>query len=123
MSKRVLSVGNCGYDHGRLTRLLGEHFNAVVHGAEHTEAALERLRTEQFDLVVVNRIFDANGQHGLDAIRRIKAEPTLAATPVMLISNYPQYQEEALAAGAEPGFGKDQFESLDSVESLRKFLS
>jgi hypothetical protein len=41
----------------------------------------------------------------------------------MLISNYPEYQAEALAAGAKVGFGKDQFESLEAVESLRQVLA
>ena len=123
MTKKVLSVGNCSYDHGQLTHQLSEHFQAQVVAAEHTEEALERLRAEPFDLVLVNRIFDGNGQQGLDAIRRMKAEPELAGTPVMLVSNYPEYQQEALSVGAEPGFGKDQFKTLHSVEGLRRFLA
>ena len=123
MTKKVLSVGNCSYDHGQLTKQLSKHFQAEVVAAEHTEEALERLRAEPFDLVLVNRIFDGNGQEGLDAIRRMKAEPELANMPVMLVSNYPEYQQKAVAAGASPGFGKDQFKTLHSVESLRRVLA
>jgi CheY-like chemotaxis protein len=122
MGKKILSVGNCSFDHGQLSRLMSQHFRADVFPARHTEEALERLRREQFDLVLVNRIFHGNGQQGLDAIRRLKAEPDLAATPIMLVSNFPEHQVEAQAAGAEPGFGKNQFHGLESVESLRRFL-
>jgi len=122
MSKKILSVGNCSFDHGQLARLLRRHFRAEVFAVEHTEEALQRLRTDQFDLVLVNRVFHGNGQQGLDAIRRMKADPDLAAMPVMLVSNLPEYQAEALAAGAEPGFGKSQFEVQESLESLRRFL-
>ena len=123
MRKKVLSVGNCSFDHGKLSRLMNQHFRAEVFAARHTEEAFQRLRAEQFDLVLVNRIFHGNGQQGLDAIRSIKADPELAATPVMLVSNFAEYQAEALAAGAKLGFGKDQFETLDAVESLRQVLA
>ena len=95
---------------------------AEVLGVPHTEEAIRRLRTDQFDLVLVNRIFHGNGQRGLDAIRRLKADPELAAMPVMLLSNLADHQAEALAAGAEPGFGKSQFAVLASLEGLRRFL-
>jgi CheY-like chemotaxis protein len=123
MRKKILSVGNCSFDHGRLAHLMSQHFRAEVFSARHTEEAFQRLRSERFDLVLVNRVFHGNGQEGLEAIRSIKADPDLAATPVMLLSNFPEYQAQARAAGAELGFGKDQFHSLDSVESLRQVLA
>src|SRR5437016_6172706 len=86
--KKVLSLGNCRYDHGRLAAMLNEHFHADVVYARHEEEALEKLRGESFHLVMVNRIFHRNGQQGLEVIRRLKAEPELAATPVMLLSNH-----------------------------------
>jgi two-component system chemotaxis response regulator CheY len=122
MQKKILSIGNCAYDHGQLAGLMRRHFRAEVFAVKHTEEALQRLQADRFDLVLVNRVFHGNGQQGLDAIRRMKADPNLATTPVMLVSNFPEYQAQALAEGAEPGFGKSQFEMLDSLESLRRFL-
>jgi CheY-like chemotaxis protein len=123
MPKKILSVGNCSFDHRCLARMMDQHFRAEVYAARHADEAVERLRAEPFDLVLVNRVFHGNGQMGLDAIRMIKADPELAATPIMLVSNYPEYQAEALAAGAEHGFGKDQFQALHTVESLRQVLA
>jgi CheY-like chemotaxis protein len=122
MSKKVLTIGNCRYDHGRLANLIGEHFQAEVAYARHSEDAWEKLRTERFDLVLVNRVFHRSGQHGLEVIRRMKSEPDLAKTPVMLLSNHDEYQQQAQAAGAEPGFGKDLIDTPEILEELRPYL-
>jgi two-component system chemotaxis response regulator CheY len=82
MRKKILSVGNCSFDHGRLARMMGRHFQAEVFAARHAEEAFQRLRAERFDLVLVNRVFHGNRQEGLEAIRSLKADPGLAATPV-----------------------------------------
>jgi CheY-like chemotaxis protein len=123
MRKKILSVGNCSFDHGKLARFMSQHFHAEVFAARHTEEAFQRLRAERFDLVLVNRIFHGSGHEGLETIRSIKADPELAATPVMLLSNYAEYQAQALAAGAEIGFGKEQLESQETLENLRQVLA
>jgi CheY-like chemotaxis protein len=122
MTKKVLSIGNCRYDHGRLASMLNEHFRAEVVPVRHADEALEKLNSQPFDLVLVNRVLHRDGQQGLEVIRRLKAEPDLAATPVMLLSNLANYQQMALAAGAEPGFGKEQFEDPEVIEGLRRYL-
>lgn len=122
MSKSVLSIGNCRYDHGRLASVLSEHFQAEVVYARHTDEALEKLRARHFDLVLVNRVLHRNGQPGLEVIRRVKADPDLAATPIMLLSNHSDYQQQALAAGAEPGFGKAQLDEPELIDDLRPYL-
>ncbi len=103
---RVLSVGQCGYDHGRLTRYLRESFGAETEGVDTFDEALERLRSGSCGLVLVNRLFDLDGSNGLDLIRAIKADAALADVPAMLVSNYPEAQAEAVRVGALPGFGK-----------------
>jgi CheY-like chemotaxis protein len=103
---RVLSVGQCGFDHGRLTRYLRESFGAETEGADTRDDALERLRSAPFGLVLVNRLLDLDGSNGLDLIRAIKADPALADVPAMLVSNYPEAQAEAASLGALRGFGK-----------------
>jgi CheY-like chemotaxis protein len=123
MAKAVLTIGNCRYDHGRLANLLGKHFDAQVIYARHADDAWEKLRGQRFDLVLVNRVLHRNGQPGLDVIRRMKAEPELSSTPVMLLSNYPDYQQQAIAVGAVPGFGKEKFDDPDLIEDLRRYLA
>lgn len=103
---RVLSVGQCGFDHGRVTRFLRESFGAETEGLDTSEEALEKLRSGPFGLVLVNRLLDLDGSNGLDLIRSIKADAALADIPTMLVSNYPEAQAEAARLGALPGFGK-----------------
>jgi len=65
---------------------------------------------------------DFDHSDGLEIVRRLKADPQWAAVPVMLVSNYPEYQQQAIAAGAEPGFGKAELTSPATLEKLAKFL-
>jgi CheY-like chemotaxis protein len=115
---RVLSVGQCGLDGGRLTRLLRDTFRAQVLAADTRDEALAALRSEQFELILVNRVFDLDGSSGLDLIRTIKADDSLADTPTMLVSNYPESQAEAVALGALPGFGKADLAKEKTREAL-----
>lgn len=103
---RVLSVGQCGFDHGSLARQFRDAFGATVERADTFPEALDALRGGGIDLVLVNRVTDADGTHGVDLIRTLKADPGLAAVPVMLVSNFASAQQEAEGLGARPGFGK-----------------
>jgi CheY-like chemotaxis protein len=123
MSKRVLSVGQCSVDHAAISSLVRRQFGAEIVAADSADSALAELAKHRFDLVMVNRKLDADYSDGLDVIRRIKADPQLAATPCMLVTNYPEYQQQAVAAGAEPGFGKSQYDEPATQEKLAKFLT
>jgi two-component system chemotaxis response regulator CheY len=70
----------------------------------------------------VNRKLDQDYSDGLEIIQAIKADPQLAETPVMLITNFPQYQEQAVAAGALPGFGKKELYSETTQKRLADVL-
>jgi two-component system chemotaxis response regulator CheY len=119
---RVLSVGQCGFDHGKITRHLAETFGADVLGADSFDEAIEALRSGPFDLVLVNRISDLDGARGVDLIRRIKADPALASLPVMLVSDYASAQSEATSLGALPGFGKTALRSGQADLTLKNAL-
>lgn len=119
---RVLDVGQCGFDHGSIARHLQASYGAEVTAADSAGQALVSLRTGPFDLVLVNRIFDGDGTPGLELIRSIKADPELAGTPVMLVSNYPEAQAEAKELGALPGFGKGDLRAGRTVGVLDEAL-
>jgi two-component system chemotaxis response regulator CheY len=104
--KRVLSAGQCFADHSGISRVLRTAFGAEVVAAETSREALDQLRQDEFALVLVNRVFDADGSSGLDLIRAIKGDDQLRGVPVMLVSNYEDAQAQATEAGAAPGFGK-----------------
>jgi len=121
-TKTVLDVGNCSFDHGAIRRLIEGRFDAVVLRAHGPEDALAALANKSVDLVLVNRILDRDGSDGIELIRQIKSNPALAELPVMLVSNYEEYQEKAIQAGAERGFGKAELEAPETLERLGAVL-
>jgi CheY-like chemotaxis protein len=121
--KRVLSVGQCMADHGAISRTIQRHLDADVTAAATSAEALDLLRQESFDLVLVNRMIDADGSSGLDLVKQLKADESLAATPVMLVSNHDDAQREAVEAGALPGFGKASLSQPHMLARLRQSLS
>ncbi|RJP35661.1 MAG: hypothetical protein C4547_09245 [Phycisphaerales bacterium] len=121
-TKRVLNVGHCDPDHGSITRMLTAAFEVEVVRAHGTEDALEHLRLRPFDLVLVNRLYDADGRPGMDLIRRIKADPQHRDLPVMLVSDFDDAQCEAAAAGAARGFGKAALVRQSTIEILAPYL-
>lgn len=122
MTLRVLSVGNCGADEFALRRYFAQRFAAEFAAVDDAPAALTQLRVQRADLVVVNRLLDLTGDSGLDVIAAIKADPQLADVPVMLISNYPEWQAQAEATGALPGFGKAQLGSDETARRIGQAL-
>lgn len=127
MPKRVLDVGQCAPDHAAIRRLVQGTFGAEVVQADRLDDALDALRSaalrrEQFDLVLINRKLDIDYSDGIDILRAIKTDSALASTPVMLVTNYPEHQQAAIAAGAEPGFGKAELGLSDTREKLARFL-
>jgi two-component system, chemotaxis family, chemotaxis protein CheY len=123
MVKRVLDVGNCVPDHASIRAMLEKAFQAEVIQADGLAEALGALRKEPFDLVLVNRKLDHDYSDGLEVIKQIKAAPKLSAVPCMLITNYPDQQQLAVAAGAEYGFGKMEIHSDQTRSRLARFLT
>jgi CheY-like chemotaxis protein len=120
-TKRVLSVGQCLADHGSISRTLQHHFDVEVQAADSAADALTRLRQEPFALVLINRVFDADGTSGMELIKSLKADESLCTIPIMLVSNYADVQQDAMQAGALPGFGKaalGQPQMLDRVKAV-----
>jgi two-component system, chemotaxis family, chemotaxis protein CheY len=122
MTKRVLDVGNCAMDHGAIRAMLEKTFDAEVVQADGAGDALAALRRQPFDLVLVNRKLDQDYSDGLDIIKQIKADGKLSSVPCMLITNYPDQQDVAVAAGAEYGFGKKALAAPETHQRLAKFL-
>jgi ActR/RegA family two-component response regulator len=73
----------------------------------HSAAEAKRMMAETpYALVLVNRIFDGDGDKGLSFITAMKKDDAGAA--MMLVSDYPEAQAQAVASGAMEGFGKSQ---------------
>ena len=121
-TKRVLSVGQCCADHGAITRTIQGHFDATVVPADDLAEARAQLREGAFDLVLVNRILDADGSSGLDVVKQLKADEASRDLPVMLVSNYEESQQQAVQAGAVRGFGKGALGQPQTIARLRTYL-
>lgn len=122
MPKHVLDVGNCGPDHSAIRNLVEQNFDARVQQAHDLAGALAALDNRRPDLVLVNRKLDIDYSDGMAILRHMKSEPRWADIPVMLITNYPEYQAEAIAAGAVSGFGKQELRSSETLSKLAQYL-
>jgi two-component system chemotaxis response regulator CheY len=118
----VLSLGQCSADQAAISGLLRSQFGADVTAAHTFEDAVARLRQGDFALVLVNRVLDHDGRPGLDFIDQLRQDERLRDTPVMLVSNYEDAQQEAVARGARPGFGKSALRQPDTLDRLRAVL-
>lgn len=84
----------------RLLDLILENAGYVSIGAESGEAALELVRAEAPDLLVVDEVMPGmKGSELISAIRR-SGDPRLAGVPVIGISGRAAAQRELLGAGA-----------------------
>jgi two-component system chemotaxis response regulator CheY len=109
-------------DHSTIRTYLTRNFDCEVvqtHGADDT---LQQLKGARYDLVLINRKLDADYSDGVEIIRQIKADPSIAGVPVMLVTNFPEHQEAAIAAGAIRGFGKKEYDKPETREKLAAVL-
>ncbi len=120
--KFVLDVGNCSPDHASIKRLIQAKFSADVVQADAAEDALVKLRAGNFDLVLINRKLDCDYSDGIEIIKLLKADEKLSTIPVMLITNYADHQDAAVQLGALRGFGKLEFNSVETDNKLRAVL-
>ena len=123
MPKRVLDVGNCVPDHAALRRMLEGRYQAEVHQTHAADDTLAALRAQSFDLVLINRKLDIDYSDGIEILRQIKEDEQLKQVPVMLVTNYPEHQEEAVRLGADYGFGKLELQKPATHERLARFLA
>lgn len=87
------------------------------------EESLKTLSEQSIDLVLINRKLDADYSDGMDILKAIKSNPETAQVPVMLVSNFPEWQEKAVDAGATWGFGKAELNSPETTERLSSLLT
>ncbi|QDT65858.1 response regulator [Calycomorphotria hydatis] len=123
MTKNVLSVGQCVPDNNALKMFLKRHFDITFDTAEDGPEAMSKLSSRDYDLVTINRKLDCDYTDGVNIIKMMKAEEATKGVPVMLVSNMEDAQQQAVAAGAEQGFGKLEYGKPEVVAHLSKFLN
>lgn len=120
--KIVLSIGQCRPDQAAISHYLNSHFEANVLTADLPSDAFELLKNHSINLVLVNRKLDADYSDGLQIIQRMRSDKATATIPVMLVSNFPEWQEKAVAIGALYGFGKAELNQPETRERLSAVL-
>lgn len=112
--RTVALVGHCGPDAFALRSAV----RSALPGAEVVSINGEQeLAAATADVMLVNRVLDGgfSNQSGLDLISSLAGE----GAQVMLVSNFPEAQAEAVEAGAAPGFGKSELYSETMRSRLR----
>jgi CheY-like chemotaxis protein len=122
MPKRVLNVGQCGPDHATIRSYLTRNFDCEVVQVDDGPGAVAELTANTYDLVLVNRKLDIDYSDGIEVVRALKANSATAAVPIMLVTNYPEHQDAAIAVGAIRGFGKLEFDKSETRERLSTVL-
>lgn len=118
---RVLDVGNCDPDHGAMRAMLLAHFEVEVDRVMFVSEALAALSRCDYGLVLVNRLIFADGSDGMELIRKMRAD-AICKSPIMMVSNFADAQDSAVAAGALPGFGKAAIGAAETIERLANVL-
>lgn len=104
--RRVALIGHCGPDSWMLKGAAARALpGATIAMINDTQGAMEQARSS--DLLLINRVLDGDfdNDSGIDLIGLLAGAQGRTAS-LMLISNFPEAQQQAIAAGAVPGFGK-----------------
>lgn len=118
----VLDVGNCVPDHASIKKMLTRHFDVEVLQTHAGDDTLALLKQRSVDLVLINRKLDRDYSDGVEILKQIKGDRLLAKTPVMIITNYAEQQDAAVALGAERGFGKLELQDPATQQKLSALL-
>ncbi len=123
MTRKVLDVGQCNADNSRISDLLKKNFQVEVHRSHSHDEAIQAASKTTYDLVLVNRLLDADGTPGMEILASLKKSPSTADVPVMIVSNFQETQDEAVAHGAVAGFGKAELDSEETLSKLAQYLT
>jgi two-component system, chemotaxis family, chemotaxis protein CheY len=120
---RIILVGHCGPDSYVLRSAISSAVRGAVVDFAPDDSSLEQ-ELDKASLLLVNRNLDGDYSLGLgvELIAAIRDRLGNAAPKMMLVSNYPEAQAEAIAAGALPGFGKRDVYADETKARIRAAL-
>jgi len=125
---RVLLVGHCMPDAYRLKsaieRFVPDAVVAMIGNSDELDAAVADTAAPAADLILVNRVLDGyfRAAGGIPLIRELAGVLPQPAPALMLISDLPDAQREAEAAGALPGLGKSDLYSDEARSRITSAL-
>ena len=122
MAKKVVLVGHCGPDSSFLRMAVSSAERGITVSMADDSQELKAALDGGVDLVLLNRElgwgFDTS--LGIDVMKLVAR--SYPATKFMLVSNYPEAQAAAVAAGAVPGFGKREIGQPRVAQLIREAL-
>jgi two-component system, chemotaxis family, chemotaxis protein CheY len=123
MTKKVLLVGHCGPDASYLRQAIKSAAGDVQVAIVEDDNSLFSALDAGVDLVLLNRQLglDFQPDTGVAMIQVLKQKN--GKLRMMLVSNQPEAQAAAVAAGAFPGFGKRQIGRPEVRELLKQALA
>ena len=122
MSKTVALVGHCGPDASYLRMAVQSADRSLKIIAADDVDELHAVVKGGVDLILFNRELGWGFEEteGVEVIRQFRKTHPHVRT--MLVSNYPEAQAAAVAAGAWPGFGKREIGSPKVAQVIREAL-
>jgi len=93
-----------------------------VHVATSAEEALEKARTEDYDLFVVD--VEMPGMDGFEFVARTRSTPALSDVPCILVTsrNSPQDKKRGEEAGARAYVVKSEFDQAQLLQTIRRLI-
>src|SRR3954466_1995524 len=122
MAKKVVLVGHCGPDSSFLRMAVSSADRGITVSMADDAQELTAALDGGVDLVLLNRElgWGFDQQLGVDVIRAFRnAYPK---PKFMLVSNYPDAQAAAVAAGGLAGFGKRELGQPRVIQVIREAL-
>ena len=121
-TKTVALVGHCGPDSSFLRMAVSGAAPGAKIVMADSEKELDDALENGADLLMFNRVMEIgfDERDGVTLMRGVKEKHPDQA--VLMVSNYPETQQQAEAAGASPGFGKRDIGSEKAKTRLREAL-
>ena len=119
--RKIVLVGHCGPDAQMLKSAISRAVPRVSVSHANDERRLEEQLTPD-SLLLINRVLDGDFccDSGVGLIELLIRRPDAPA--MMLVSNYADAQDHAVAAGAVRGFGKTQLYNDGTAALLRQAI-
>ncbi|MDQ3440902.1 MAG: hypothetical protein M3478_11190 [Planctomycetota bacterium] len=122
MAKKIALVGHCGPDSSFLRMAVSSADRSAQIMAADDSSELSKVLEQGVDLLLLNREmpYGFEDSEGVGLIRKLRTRHP--GVKMMLVSNYPEAQAAAIAAGAVPGFGKREIGTKRVAEVIREAL-
>ena len=121
MPKKILIIEDDDLLRGLITQKLSREDYKIVQAIDG-EKGLRAVADEKPDLVLLDILLP--GMNGFEVLEKIKADPTIVHTPVIILSNLWQKEDidKGLALGAVDYLVKVNFASSDIIEKIKNIL-